>query len=321
VPGRELSAAEDLRGLRVLVAHHDVAARTRARHALHGVGCQVLESHARDGLIPAAIRRHRPDVVLLEAARDPEGATLHAVKSDPELFATQVVLLGHGSSVEEVLSAQERGAHDVLPEAASAPEIVARVRAARRAQRLQQLVLARASALEDLAYTDELTGLANRRFVLRQLQTMMSQARRHGDELALLLVDADRFKALNDRHGHLAGDEVLRAIASALQERLRGEDLVGRLGGEEFVVAVLGSGAGGAAASVGEALRAQVASLRVRCGAEEIDVTVSVGWAVWSGEEVERLIDRADAALYQAKAAGRDCVRGAVATEPLGASG
>lgn len=163
--------------------------------------------------------------------------------------------------------------------------------------------------LHRLAEVDELTGLPNRRFVLRQLAAMLSRARRHDGTLSVLVVDADHFKALNDRHGHAAGDAVLRVLAERLGDRVRREDVVGRIGGEEFVVALPDTGPDGAAA-VAEDLRSGVAAGPVRLPGVDVPVTVSVGWATWDGAEpLDGLLGRADRALYEAKAAGRDRVR------------
>ena len=159
-------------------------------------------------------RRRRPHVLLLDAAmeREASSSVVGAIKSDPDLFAIAIVLVGAHGDATDALAAMERGAHDVLPDDADAFELAARVRAARRGSDMQELLLTRERELERLAYYDELTGLPNRRSVLRQLEALISRGRRHGHALALLMVDADHFKALNDRHGHAAGDAALRAL-------------------------------------------------------------------------------------------------------------
>jgi two-component system cell cycle response regulator len=204
--------------------------------------------------------------------------------------------------------ALEHGAHDVLGEDAPVAEVVARVRAARRAQEMQDQLLTREHDLEAMAYYDELTGVANRRFVLRQLHALLSRARRHDQSLSVVLLDADRFKSLNDRHGHGAGDDVLRGLADRLRTRVREEDVVARFGGEEFLVVLPDTGPDGAATAA-EDLRAAVAAEPFPVGRFALPLTVSVGWATWRGESLERLVARADRGLYAAKEAGRDCVR------------
>ena len=122
------------------------------------------------------------------------------------------------------------------------------------------------------------------------------------------MVDADHFKAVNDRYGHAAGDATLRALADRLRERLRTEDVAGRFGGEEFVIGLPDADPEGAAA-VAEAVRAAVAARPLTIAGRELTLTVSVGWATWEDDDLGQLLARADGALYEAKAAGRDCVR------------
>ena len=148
------------------------------------------------------------------------------------------------------------------------------MRVAYRSRQLLDLALRRYSDLEDLAYRDELTELPNRRGATRQIDVLISRARRHGHQLALLLIDADRFKAVNDEHGHAVGDVVLRELSARLRERVRREDVVGRWGGEEFVVALPETTPDGAAA-VAESLRAGVSGHADRRRRRVADVTVT----------------------------------------------
>ncbi|HEY5049446.1 MAG TPA: GGDEF domain-containing protein, partial [Acidothermaceae bacterium] len=128
----------------------------------------------------------------------------------------------------------------------------------------------------------------------------------------VLLVDIDNFKAVNDRYGHLTGDDVLRGVATGLTEGLRPRDFVGRFGGEEFVILLAGSDLE-QARHTAERVRAQVAEVAVAAAnrREQVSVTVSVGVAAFrdSGHSVHELLDAADTALYAAKHAGRNCVR------------
>jgi diguanylate cyclase (GGDEF)-like protein len=298
-----------LHDARVLVAHPYHGARRAMRAVLEPLGCVIAEAEQTAEVLEAA-RRRRPHVLLLDASFERDGgpSLVGEIKSDPDLFAIAVVLVGAEGDASDALAAMERGAHDVLPAGADAFELAARVRAARRGSEMQELLLTREGELERLAYYDELTGLPNRRSVLRQLDALLSRGRRHGHALAVLMVDADHFKAVNDRHGHAAGDAALRALADRMRERLRAEDVIGRFGGEEFVIGLPDAGAMGAAA-VGEDVRAAVAEHPMTIAGRELTLTVSVGWAAWQDEDLGQLVARADGALYEAKAAGRDCVR------------
>jgi len=298
-----------LNDARVLVAHPHHGARRAIRAVLEPLGCSVTDAERPAEVLEVA-RRRRPHVLLLDAGLEREAGSslVGEIKSDPDLFAIAVVLVGGHGGPTDALAAMERGAHDVLPDDADAFQLAARVRAARRGSDMQELLLTRERELERLAYYDELTALPNRRSVLRQLEALLSRARRHGHALAVLMVDADDFKLVNDRRGHAAGDATLRALAGRLQERLRTEDVIGRFGGEEFVIGLPDAGAMGAA-SVAEGVRAAVAQRPMTIAGEDLALTVSVGWAAWRDEDLGQLIARADDALYEAKAAGRDCVR------------
>jgi diguanylate cyclase (GGDEF)-like protein len=293
-----------LHATRVLIAHPSPNARDTMRVVLERVGAHVGEAGSHEELLTTA-REQGADVLLLGASL---GCAVADVKGDPDLFRIAVVLVGEPRDVDSTLDALEHGAHDVLREDAAAAEIVARVRAARRAQEMQEQLLSREHDLEAMAYHDELTGVANRRFAVRQLHALLSRARRHDQEVSVVILDADRFKALNDRHGHGAGDDVLRGLAQRLRSRIREEDVVARFGGEEFLVILPDTGAEGAAIAA-EDLRASVAAQPFPVGRFALHLTVSVGWATWRGESLERFVARADRGLYAAKESGRDCVR------------
>lgn len=164
--------------------------------------------------------------------------------------------------------------------------------------------------LEELSTTDELTRLPNRRYFNERLERELSQARRWGHALSVLVIDVDHFKKLNDREGHAAGDEALIAVAGVLRASLREVDVVARWGGEEFVV-VLERTTESDALVVGEKLRRAVEaiSLPSTAGQPEGHLTVSVGAAqLIEGEDAAGLVQRADRAVYQAKKAGRNRV-------------
>ena len=163
--------------------------------------------------------------------------------------------------------------------------------------------------LQRLATTDALTGLTNRRAFFEQGRQMLEMTRRYGHASSLLMIDIDHFKTVNDRHGHHAGDLVLRALADRLRDVLRQADLVSRLGGEEFS-ALMPTTDLGAATYAAERVRELCDGLGPDLAVEdEATVSVSVGVAQWrSGETLEHLLERADAALYRAKRAGRNRV-------------
>ena len=159
------------------------------------------------------------------------------------------------------------------------------------------------------ATTDPLTGLMNRRAFLSALELERARTVRHGYALSLLLLDVDHFKSVNDKRGHATGDAVLLCLARLLQYQARKVDIVGRWGGEEFVVVLSGAEEAGAQMA-GERIRAAVQAMVVQDeSGQEVRVTISIGaCSMIAGETAEQLIDRADQAMYQAKAGGRNRV-------------
>jgi two-component system cell cycle response regulator len=293
--------------MRVLLAHGSAAAREALAEPLRAAGHEVLEASGAANAF-ALCRQHRPDVLLVTRALcERDGlALLDIIKADGEVFRTAVILIAPGDLAPEAAAdALRRGAQDFLLEPVRPAELVARTQAAGRMKILQEELVEQTRRLENQLFEDPLTRLYNRRFLLSQLGAIVSGARRHQRPMAVAMVDLDGFKAVNDRCGHETGDEVLVAAADALQRALRAEDVLGRLGGEEFL-ALLPDTDAEAAARAGERLRAAVAD-----AGGPVPVTASVGWAVLEdGEAPDALVRRADAALYAAKAAGRNRVRG-----------
>jgi diguanylate cyclase (GGDEF)-like protein len=157
------------------------------------------------------------------------------------------------------------------------------------------------------ASTDPLTGLPNRRY-FDEFCGLLARRRRSGDAVAVLMVDIDKFKALNDTHGHPVGDQVLRAVAGAIVTAVREEDVPARVGGEEFAVLLRNPGPE-VAAEVGERVRAAVRALDLReIGVPGVTVSVGVANARGADEPITDIVDRADQALYRAKRAGRNRV-------------
>ena len=160
--------------------------------------------------------------------------------------------------------------------------------------------------IEQLSREDALTGLLNRRWLEESLDVETERARRYGVPLSIVMMDVDRFKTINDRHGHLAGDEVLTATAVRVRGEARGTDLVGRYGGDEFLV-VLPNTAAEQAALFAERIRRALAEMRLEFRPEP--VTASLGVTQWKdGDTKTTFLARADEALYAAKASGRDKV-------------
>jgi diguanylate cyclase (GGDEF)-like protein len=182
--------------------------------------------------------------------------------------------------------------------------------------------LALREKLRNQAMRDELTGLQNRRFLEEMLPRLVAHAERRGAPIAVLMLDLDHFKQVNDRYGHATGDAVLREVGALLLARLRRMDMACRYGGEELLVLMPDCSANEAIAR-GQELCAQVRALNARSDSTLPPITVSIGVAAWPehGEQMGKVIEAADAALYAAKRAGRDRAMPAEATlEPLALS-
>lgn len=167
-----------------------------------------------------------------------------------------------------------------------------------------------------LSHTDELTGYFNRRFIVTQMEQEISRSLRYNHPLSVVLVDIDHFKKVNDTYGHLSGDKALQAVANLFRGRLRDTDLIGRFGGEEFLLVLPHTDLAGAEVFC-HRLRDQVENQPIDIGTQNIFVTCSFGITNLMGasDTVNRLLRRADRNLYRAKAKGRNCVVAEVLAE------
>lgn len=221
-----------------------------------------------------------------------------------------LVLISTQGSHDDLMAGVEAGADDYVVKPFDPLDLRLRLRAGERIVRLRQEVEAAALALHDQTTHDDLTGAWNRASILQMLDEEINRTRRDRACLAVLMADLDGFKVINDTHGHLVGDSVLREVASRLTATVRGYDRVGRYGGDEFLLVLPGCSAEGAI-GLGERLRAAVKGTPVVLPDEEVSVTLSVGVACLTHRrltDARDLIGRADAALYEAKRLGRDRV-------------
>ncbi len=210
-----------------------------------------------------------------------------------------------------LLKALELGVNDILPRPVDPEELEARTRTQIKRKRYADFLKEKLDYSLEMAVTDALTGLHNRRYMAGQLQGLMNRAGQGGESVALLMMDLDHFKLVNDGFGHDAGDEVLREFAVRLATNVRAIDLPCRLGGEEFVVVMPGASLEDAT-HVADRIRRDVAAqpFPIMGGAEGLTITVSVGVAASTGldDTPDALLKRADEGVYEAKARGRNQV-------------
>lgn len=253
------------------------------------------------------------DLIIINGASDTfDGLKLVAqIRSNAISRAAPILVVVDPHERPRVVKALELGANDILPRPIDPQELAARCRTLIRHKRYADSLRNKLDHSLEMAVTDPLTGLHNRRYLLGQLEPLVAHAGGGGAPAAVLLLDIDHFKAINDSFGHDAGDEVLVEFAVRVATNFRAVDLPCRYGGEEFVVIMPETRLEDAQA-IADRIRAQVAGtpFMVMEGKESLSVTISIGVAATAGtgDSVEALLKRADSALYEAKEGGRNRV-------------
>jgi diguanylate cyclase (GGDEF)-like protein len=323
--------------LRVLMVEHSEGDAAALLEELKRCGfaptCERVETCAE---MNAALEKQRWDLVIADYVL-PELTALTALKLlKARGLDIPFIVISDAIGEDNAMAAMEAGAHDYhakndlsrlgfairreLSEAEARRACKKAEEALRQAHaELEAKVRALASAnlqlkkmnnkLKEMSRTDPLTGLLNRRVILEMAASEWSRWQRYGTPFSVMIVDVDNFKAVNDRYGHLTGDRVLRMIANTINASLRGVDMVGRYGGEEFVVILPETGIAGALAA-GQNLLKNIRKSRLRTDDLNIRVTASIGIAAVSRNEknLDSLLHRADLALYTAKRQGKNRV-------------
>jgi diguanylate cyclase (GGDEF)-like protein len=293
----------------ILVVDDDPDVRLFVRAVLESDGHRVVEAGAGFDAI-VQLRRRRPALILLDVMMPTmDGfAVVQAIKHEPGPFVPVIML----TALDDPCSRKkgiDAGADEMLVKPVHPFELRLRCRAMLRIQQLNEELHAANRRLRALARTDELTRVRNRRGLRSALLREFRRAERYGGALTVMAFDVDRFKSVNDVYGHGVGDRVLYAVAQALKRAVREVDVVGRIGGEEFVV-LAPETAGREALALAERLRREVAQRVVTTPTgHSVTVTVSCGVATQTelgARTPDELLALADAALYRAKAAGRD---------------
>jgi diguanylate cyclase (GGDEF)-like protein len=274
-----------------------------------GIFSSVLE--AADGLEALRLLVSQPVDVVLCGVDVPklDGEKLLGMKDSSPGGANIPFLYLTEGGVEHRARVLERGASDAIEKPIHPRELVARLQLHLKVKRLQDELVLKNASLARLSSLDALTGLRARRYVDEMLSVEFLRARRYRTDLALVMLDVDHFKRINDEHGHVAGDAVLRGLSELLLCMTRRTDVAGRYGGEEFVVIMPQSRAVNAG-TFAERLRESVEKARFPVEGSELRVTLSAGVAQYQRtfSSPEDLLTCADRALYDAKAAGRNRV-------------
>jgi len=297
----------------ILIIDDSTAAREELRRVLEASGRYERVLAAQDGIEGLRVLLGQPvDAVICDLEMPGlDGEKLLAAQRGrtggeemPFLFLTAQ------RDPDRMARLLRAGACDIVQKPFHAAELLARLDLHVRLRRLQAELREKNATLARLSTTDPVTGLRNRRYVTEFLSLEVLRAVRYHTPLAVLLLDLDHFKRVNDTHGHRVGDSVLQVVADTLRASLRATDIAGRYGGEEFLVVLPQTDLAGAGV-LAERVRVAIEETAIDLGgAEPLSVTVSVGVAALdeSGRSAEQLVERADAALYSAKDAGRNCV-------------
>jgi len=305
------SLTDSGRGGRVLVVDDRRSSYERIAKVLAGEHRVDVEVDPQEALFHAAEGEYDLLIVSLGLENFDALRLCSQVRSLERTRNVPILVVVEAEDNARLLRGLEIGVNDYLMRPIDSNEMLARVRTQIRKRRYGGRLRDNVQMSMELAITDALTGLHNRRYMESHVTGLVEQALARGKPLALLVIDIDYFKAVNDEHGHDAGDDVLREFATRLKKSIRGIDLACRYGGEEFVV-VMPETDMAVAAIVAERIRRRIAGepFSIRAGAAALDVTISVGLAALSGvaDTAAQILKRADQALYRAKRDGRNRV-------------
>lgn len=293
----------------ILVADDSPVYRKLVEQTLFQSSCKVCFANTGRQAIEIFERVHPAIVITDWIMPDITGIELcQKIRSEAGAAYTYVIILTSNAEKENVVKGLSAGADDYLTKPFHPDELLARVRVGERLIELQRQIEAKNRELQELALTDVLTGLPNRRAVESWAPRLLSGAARHGFPFWVIAMDLDHFKGINDRFGHEAGDQVLRRFAEILKTNGRKSDICGRTGGEEFLQIITHADEA-AIRVVVDRIRIQLAEEKFRFGGVEVTVTASFGLAGFCGKrapEFADLVKQADAALYRAKHLGRN---------------
>ncbi len=254
-------------------------------------------------------RKHRPDLILLDLMMPGMSGTetLAQLKGETTLSDIPVIMISANDNDDAVVRALDIGANEYVTKPFNYRVLAARIRTALRLREAQKQLQELNDKLARLASTDPLTGVFNRRYFLELGSAEFAKARRHQRQMSVIVLDADNFKSINDSYGHAGGDAALKQLTRLCRAVGRQGDLIGRFGGEEFVICCPETDLEGAR-QLAERLRLQVESSELLFDGQPIRFTVSLGVTAMSGDDtaIDDMLRRADRLLYRAKAGGRN---------------
>ena len=304
---------------KLLIVDDDPVVRHWLVSTLESAGYQIVQCEDGQKAL-ALVRDESPDLVLMDVEMPGMGGreVCRIIKGTKSFGYITVILMTAREDLQNQLEAVEMGADDYLIKPLNPLELQARVMSMLRLKTLQDELMRTNQRLknmnehlQDLSTTDPLLGIYNRLFFNKRIDYEFQRANRYQKSLTLLMLDLDHFKNVNDTYGHPFGDMVLQKVSGLLLTSVRQVDIVARYGGEEFVVALPETNIE-QAMIVAERIRTAVESAVTKDGDTSVKVTISTGMAVCPDESIDSvdgLLKLADDALYEAKKAGRNCIR------------
>jgi two-component system cell cycle response regulator len=297
--------------VKVLVADDSAVSRKLVEHTLSEKQYNLV--FAKSGRETVELfAEHHPALVIVDwIMPDLTGLEIcKHIRSKTHASYTYIILLTGKSEKESVVEGLAAGADDYLTKPFHPEELIARVGVGLRIMELQREIEVKNALLQELALTDALTSLPNRRAIEEWATRQLSGAARHRFSFWVALADLDHFKTINDTHGHDAGDTVLKAFSQILKANSRRSDICGRIGGEEFLLVFTHATEQGAKDVINR-VRAELAATKFKFDGNSLTVTASFGLVGFVGTrapDFSRLVAQADTALYSAKRLGRNRV-------------
>ncbi|HET8921719.1 MAG TPA: diguanylate cyclase [Candidatus Acidoferrum sp.] len=299
--------------MRILIADDESMSRRLLQKTLERAGYDVVAVENGRQAADLLCKMDGPRLALLDwVMPELDGlGVCRKVRKNKERSYVYMVLLTSKEAKEDVVEGLESGADDYLTKPFDPEELKARLRTGLRILNLEDRLVEAREEMRFQATHDGLTSLWNRGMIMELITPELARSHRERTSTAILLCDLDHFKKINDTYGHLAGDDVLRETAKRLLSSVRSYDFVGRYGGEEFLV-ILNNCNPSYGFARAEELRRAISQRPVQTSSGPVSITLSLGLLLsheWGRQPVEELLREADAALYAAKAAGRNCVR------------
>jgi two-component system cell cycle response regulator len=309
-PERE-AVADSGRGGRVLIVDDRQSSNQRMAAVLAAEHTVDVEADPSEALFHAAEGNYDLVIVSLGLENFDALRLCSQIRSLERTRSVPILAIAEADNNARMVRGLEIGVNDYLVRPIDKNELLARARSQVRKRRYTERLRDNVQMSIEMAITDALTGLFNRRYMESHLGTLVEQAVSRAKPLTVLVLDIDYFKSINDTHGHDAGDDVLREFALRIKKSIRGIDLACRYGGEEFVV-VMPETDMAVAAMVAERLRRRIATepFAIQQGSRNIPLTISIGLAALAGKDdnAAGVLKRADLALYRAKRDGRNRV-------------